>query len=122
MGSHGRRGLERMVLGSWPSRSSVRACSVEIVRLPAAVPIPTARSIEQLPRELDKGLHVGQIRRQSERHAHGAGALAVDAQPEIVDGEMRLVLWPAEARGQFGAGNSQRDFPAAWITEAAGAQ
>ena len=49
MGSHGRRGFDRMVLGS-VAESVVRhsPCSVEIVRLPAAQ-IPAARPTERTP-------------------------------------------------------------------------
>ena len=57
-----------------------------------------------------------------ERDAHRAGALAVDAQPEVVDRQMRFVLGLMEARRQFGAGDAERDLAAAWIAEASGSQ
>jgi hypothetical protein len=55
-------------------------------------------SIQECFRESDERVDVPDIGHQPERRPDGAGALAVDAEPEVVDRQMRLVLRLMEAR------------------------
>src|ERR1051325_11417720 len=77
---------------------------------------------DELVGEGDEAIDIGHVADESERHADGAGALSVNANPEIIDRQMSLMRRLPEAGGQFGAGQAEGDFPAAGITEAAGAQ
>jgi nucleotide-binding universal stress UspA family protein len=71
MGSHSRRGLDRLLLGS-VAESVVRhaPCSVEIVRAPGSARAPETLHTRTLRQErfdeVDEGVHVGQVRHESQ--------------------------------------------------------
>ena len=79
--------------------------------------LPGLWSGQKCLREFDESVDVGEVRHEPQRDTHGAGALAVDAQPEVVDRQMRFVLGLMEARRQLGAGDAKRDFAAARVAE-----
>src|SRR2546423_13018154 len=72
--------------------------------------------------EADETGDIGYVADEAERDAHGAVAFPVDSHPEIVNGQMGLLLRSAEAGGELGTGQAEGDPTAPRVTETTGAQ
>ena len=81
-----------------------------------------SRAIAETPDEGHKAIHVGEIRRHAQRHAHGAGGLAggiVQQLVQLLVGDRSL---PDEALRHLLPLEVMGDLPGAGIAEAARAQ
>jgi len=72
-------------------------------RRQSARPQPAPPSRRAVYRQRD----VGDVAHEPQRHPDGAGALPIDTEPEVIDGQVGFVLRLAEAGGQLGAGQAR---------------